>query len=44
MFQTHCHSAVVEQILIEAKNQGKNFKVCFENRSFYQGKQREKIS
>ncbi len=37
--QTHCHSSVVEGILIEAKKQGKNFKVIStETRPFYQGR------
>lgn len=37
--QTHCHSSVVEAILIEAKKQGKNFKVIStETRPFYQGR------
>ena len=39
VIQTHCHSAVVEEILIEAKQQGKNFKVvATETRPFYQGR------
>jgi ribose 1,5-bisphosphate isomerase len=37
--QTHCHSSVVEAILIEANNQGKNFiVVSSETRPFYQGR------
>ena len=37
--QVHCHSTVVEGILIEAKKQGKNFKVIStETRPFYQGR------
>jgi len=37
--QTHCHSSVVEGILIEAKKQGKEFKVvATETRPFYQGR------
>ncbi len=37
--QTHCHSSVVEGILIEAKNQGKEFNVvATETRPFYQGR------
>ncbi len=37
--QTHCHSSVVEAILVEAKKQNKNFKVIStETRPFYQGR------
>jgi ribose 1,5-bisphosphate isomerase len=37
--QTHCHSAVVEEILMEAKRQGKKFSVvATETRPFYQGR------
>lgn len=37
--QTHCHSSIVEAILIEAHRQGKNFKVIStETRPFYQGR------
>ena len=37
--QTHCHSSVVEAILLEAKRQGKQFKVVSsETRPFYQGR------
>ncbi len=37
--QTHCHSSVVEGILIEAHKQGKNFiVVSTETRPFYQGR------
>ncbi|MHA1475298.1 MAG: hypothetical protein ACTSQ5_08935 [Promethearchaeota archaeon] len=39
IIQTHCHSSVVEAILIEAHNQGKNFiVVATETRPFYQGR------
>ncbi|MHA1777594.1 MAG: hypothetical protein DRO88_03605 [Promethearchaeia archaeon] len=37
--QTHCHSSIVEAILIEAKKLGRNFKVIStETRPFYQGR------
>ena len=37
--QTHCHSSVVEGILIEAAKEGKNFRVVnTETRPFYQGR------
>jgi len=37
--QTHCHSSIVEAILIEAHKQGKNFTVVSsETRPFYQGR------
>jgi ribose 1,5-bisphosphate isomerase len=37
--QTHCHSSIVEAILTEANNQGKNFRVIStETRPFYQGR------
>jgi ribose 1,5-bisphosphate isomerase len=37
--QTHCHSSVVEGILIEAAKEGKNFQVVnTETRPFYQGR------
>jgi ribose 1,5-bisphosphate isomerase len=37
--QTHCHSSIVEAILIEAHMQGKNFiVVSTETRPFYQGR------
>ncbi len=39
IIQTHCHSSIVEAILIEAHNQGKNFiVVSSETRPFYQGR------
>ncbi len=39
VIQTHCHSSIVEAILIEAANQGKQFKVVStETRPFYQGR------
>lgn len=37
--QTHCHSSIVEAILVEAKRLGRNFKVIStETRPFYQGR------
>lgn len=37
--QTHCHSSIVEAILLEAHKQGKNFiVVSSETRPFYQGR------
>ena len=42
--QTHCHSSIVESILIEAHKQGKNFiVVSSETRPFYQGRITAKI-
>ncbi len=39
VIQTHCHSSIVESILIEAANKGKKFKVVStETRPFYQGR------
>ncbi|WP_457559676.1 translation initiation factor eIF-2B [Candidatus Harpocratesius sp.] len=37
--QTHCHSSIVEAIFVEAKKQGRHFKVIStETRPFYQGR------